>query len=74
MSMIIIVLNVQTDSNKIKLLKFRILKDAFKHARQEHFSGVVFVRNVINLARNALTAMIIIVQSVPMDQCKMQLI
>ena len=73
-SMITIVLNVPTDSNKTELLKFRILKDAFKHARQEHFSRIIFVRNVINLAKNALDAMIIIVLSVQMDYCKMQLI
>ena len=51
------------DSFKIELLKLRILKDAFKRARQEHFRRVIFARNVTNLARNAVAAMIIIVLS-----------
>ena len=74
MSMITTVFSVQTDSYKIELLKIRILRDAFKHAHQEHFRRIIFVRNAINLAKNAVAAMIIIVLSVQMDCCKTQLI
>ena len=74
MSMIIIVLSVLTDSNKIELQKLRNLKDAYKHVHQEHFSVIIFVRNVMSLASNALLALIIIALNVQMDLYKMELI
>ena len=73
MSMITIVLNAQTDTNKIELLSLRSLRDVSKLVLKEHFSVMNFVRNVINLAKNALLDLIIIVLSAQMDLYKMEL-
>ena len=72
--MITIVLNVQTDTNKIQLLRLRNLKDVSNHVLLERSSVMNFVRNVIKPAKNVLLDMIIIVLSVLMDLYKMELI
>ena len=71
--MIIIVLNVPTDSNKIELLKSKSLKDVSKLVLMERFNVIIFVRNVILPAKSALLDLIIIVLSAQMDLYKMEL-
>ena len=72
--MTIIVLNAPMDLNKIELLKLRILKDAFKLVRMEHFSMAHSVRNVTKPANYVQLVLIITVLSVQMDLYKMELI
>ena len=73
MSMIIIVLNVPTDSNKIELLKSKSLNDVSILVLMERFSVIIFVRSVILPAKGALLDLIIIVMSAQMDLYKMEL-
>ena len=72
MSMITVVLNALTDTNKIELPSLRSLKDVSKLVLKERFSVMNFVRNVTNLAKNARLDLIIIVLSAQMDLYKME--
>ena len=71
--MIIIVLNAEMNSNKIEILILRNLKDVSKLVMLECSRLMNFMRNLIRHVKNALIALIIIVQIAQMDLYKMQL-